>query len=58
VSSKIRLQDPIATEVVLKRVLGYKVCMRCNARNSPAAKQCRRCRSKRLRFKKIKVGKK
>jgi len=57
-SSKIRLQDPIATEVVLKRVLGYKVCMRCNARNPISAKQCRRCRSKQLRFKKIKVGKK
>ncbi|MCR8433198.1 MAG: 50S ribosomal protein L40e [Crenarchaeota archaeon] len=54
----MRLQDPIATEVVVNRVLGYKVCRRCNSRNSIVATQCRRCKSKQLRLKKIKVGKK
>ncbi len=32
-----------------KRMLDRLICMRCNARNSPRAKSCRKCGYKNLR---------
>ncbi|MFC6837471.1 50S ribosomal protein L40e [Halomarina ordinaria] len=31
------------------RLLDKQICMRCNARNSPRAKRCRKCGYKHLR---------
>ena len=31
------------------RLLGKQICMRCNARNPPRAKQCRKCSYDKLR---------
>ncbi len=36
---------PVAEE----RLLHKQICMKCGARNSPRAKQCRKCGSKELR---------
>ncbi len=33
----------------VNRLLNKKICMRCNARNPPNAKRCRRCGYKGLR---------
>lgn len=35
-----------------KRTLSMKICMRCDARNPPKAKRCRKCGYDRLRQKK------
>ncbi|MBD3407003.1 MAG: 50S ribosomal protein L40e [Candidatus Lokiarchaeota archaeon] len=43
--------DPEIREIVEKRRLHKKICMRCNARNAMKAKQCRRCGYKGLRVK-------
>ena len=32
-----------------KRMLDKQICMRCNARNAPRAKRCRKCGYKKLR---------
>ncbi|GAB6862434.1 50S ribosomal protein L40e [Haloplanus litoreus] len=32
-----------------RRILDKQICMRCNARNSPRAKRCRKCGYKKLR---------
>ncbi|MFC7156582.1 50S ribosomal protein L40e [Halomarina halobia] len=34
-----------------KRLLQKQICMRCNARNPPRAKRCRKCGYKHLRQK-------
>ncbi|MFB6254607.1 MAG: 50S ribosomal protein L40e [Halobacteriaceae archaeon] len=31
------------TETIEERLLGKKICMRCNARNPERADQCRKC---------------
>lgn len=35
----------------IERRLNKKICMRCDARNAPTAKRCRRCGYTELRFK-------
>jgi large subunit ribosomal protein L40e len=37
------------TQSIEDRLLGKKVCMRCNARNAQEAKECRKCGYKNLR---------
>jgi len=34
-----------------KRLFNIKICLKCNARNPPTAKTCRKCGYKGLRFK-------
>ncbi len=36
-------------EFVVERRLDRMICMKCNARNPPGAKRCRKCGSKDLR---------
>jgi len=50
------IADPVLRDIAKKALLNYKICMRCYARNSPAATKCRRCGSKKLRWKKAKLG--
>jgi large subunit ribosomal protein L40e len=33
------------------RLFNKKICMKCNARNPPRARKCRKCGSKELRLK-------
>lgn len=49
------LSDPFVKKIAEKALLDYKICMKCNARNPPTARLCRRCRSRRLRPKKKKL---
>ncbi len=50
------IADPVLREIAKKALLNYKICMNCYARNPPSATQCRRCGSKKLRWKKAKLG--
>jgi large subunit ribosomal protein L40e len=36
-------------EAAERRMLEKQICMRCNARNAPRAKRCRKCGYKKLR---------
>jgi large subunit ribosomal protein L40e len=36
-------------ETAEERILDKQICMRCNARNAPRAKRCRKCGYKKLR---------
>jgi large subunit ribosomal protein L40e len=38
-------------EVAERRLLDKRICMRCNARNSPRAEFCRKCGYNKLRMK-------
>ncbi|MEX2701612.1 MAG: 50S ribosomal protein L40e [Candidatus Baldrarchaeia archaeon] len=46
------VSDPIKREIAMKHLLYVKICRKCGARNPPSAVKCRRCKSKRLRWKK------
>lgn len=43
--------DPEKREIARKKLLYKKVCMKCYATNPMLAKKCRKCGSKRLRYK-------
>jgi large subunit ribosomal protein L40e len=38
-----------SNETATERTLNKQICMRCNARNAPKAKRCRKCGYARLR---------
>ncbi len=38
-----------SNETAANRTLNKQICMRCNARNAPKAKSCRKCGYSRLR---------
>ncbi|MGQ4892720.1 MAG: 50S ribosomal protein L40e [Candidatus Njordarchaeia archaeon] len=50
------VSDPILRDIAKKNLLNYKICMNCYARNPVTATKCRRCGSKRLRYKKAKLA--
>lgn len=39
-------------EIARQKRLYYKICRSCGVRNAPSATNCRKCRSKNLRWKK------
>ncbi|NVM30472.1 MAG: 50S ribosomal protein L40e [Candidatus Helarchaeota archaeon] len=51
------ITDPIKKQIAVHSLLFMKICRSCGARNPINATKCRRCRSKRLRFKKREIGK-
>ncbi len=50
------LRDPSLLKIVEERVLNKMVCRNCGALNPPGATKCRRCRSRNLRPKRKKLG--
>ncbi len=50
------IADPVLRDIAKKALLNYKICMNCYARNPTTAVQCRRCGSKKLRWKRAKLG--
>ncbi|HID90842.1 TPA: 50S ribosomal protein L40e [Candidatus Bathyarchaeota archaeon] len=46
------VRDPVKKAIAQRHRLYCKICRECGARNPPKATQCRRCRSKNLRWKK------
>ncbi|MCD6491710.1 MAG: 50S ribosomal protein L40e [Candidatus Njordarchaeia archaeon] len=50
------IADPVLREIAKNALLKVKICMKCYARNPPSAVKCRRCGSKRLRWKKMKMS--
>ncbi len=50
------ITDATKKQIAQKRRLFLKVCLRCGARNSLAATQCRKCRGSDLRLKNRSVG--
>lgn len=50
------VSDPLQREAAKKNLLNVKICMNCYARNPITATKCRRCGSKRLRYKRAKLA--
>jgi len=50
--------DPEKREIAARHLFHVKICMNCGAKNPPRAEKCRRCKSRRLRWKKRAKGKK
>ncbi|RLF08843.1 MAG: 50S ribosomal protein L40e [Thermoprotei archaeon] len=43
--------DPEKLQIAQQKLLNYKICRKCGAKNPPSAEKCRRCKSRNLRWK-------